>query len=159
MVRNAPLRRNPKVYEDFYCGQSGQGIPVFVGSRNQRGHGIGSFFSGLGRMVLPWLRTGGKALLREGVSTGLKVANEALSGRNVGESLREHTRTAGQRLLQQAAEHVSGDQSGNGFRRKRKAAPPGEPFGKRIKTTSVRRRSHKRTQQKKKKQQYSDIFG
>ena len=159
MVRNIPLHRNQKLYEDYYFSQSGNGIPIFIGGRSQKGHGIGSFFSGLGRMVLPWIKTGGKALLREGLSTGLQVANEALSGRNIGESLRDHSKAAGQRLLQSAAAHMRSNQSGSGVRRKRKAAPPGEPFSKRIKSSTLRHRTHKRTQNKKKKKQYSDIFG
>jgi hypothetical protein len=70
MVRHTLLHRTPKLYDEYYCSQGGEGIPVFVGERSQRGHGIGSFFSGFGRMILPWLKTGGKALLREGVGTG-----------------------------------------------------------------------------------------
>jgi hypothetical protein len=113
-------------------------------------------------MVLPWLKTGGKALLREGLGTGLQVANDALAGRNAGDSFRTHAREAGQRLLRGAADHFTGNQSGSGFRRRRGAAPPGEPFSKRIKTSTRSRQSHKKTQKKKKKKQqqrYSDIFG
>lgn len=150
MVKYVALRRDPKVYEDFYCHQAGHGMPVFVGGRSQRGRGIGSFFSGLGRTILPWLKTGGKALLREGVGTGLRVAQDALAGRNVGESFRDHAKQAGQRLLQGAVNHVS--QSGSGVRRKRRPAPPGEP-SKRIKLTPTTHRAHK------KKRQHTDIFG
>lgn len=49
----------------FLCQQAGHGIPVFISGPSQRGRSIGSFFSGLGRMVLPWIRTGGKDLLPE----------------------------------------------------------------------------------------------
>jgi hypothetical protein len=148
------------MYEDFYCNQAGHGLPVFIGGRSQRGHGIGSFFSGLGRMVLPWLKTGGKALLREGVGTGLQVANDALAGRNAGDSFREHAKEAGQRLLRGAAEHVAGNQSGSGIRRRATAAPPGEPFSKRIKPSPRPRQSHKKPKKNQKQQQQnSDIFG
>ena len=161
MVKHTLLRRNPKLYEDFYCNQYGHGLPVFIGGRNQRGHGIGSFFSGLGRMVLPWLKTGGKALLREGVSTGLHVANDALAGRNIGESFKEHAKEAGHRLLQGAVNHLGQNQSGSGLRKKRALArPPGEPFEKRIKL--AHRASHKHSKAcaktKKKHPKYSDIF-
>ena len=160
MPKHTPLRRNPKLYEDFYCNQHGYGLPVFIGGRNQRRHGIGSFFSGLGRMVLPWLKTGGKALLREGVSTGLQVANDALAGGNVGDSFKEHAKEAGHRLLQSAVEHVGGNQSGSGLKRKRfSASPPGEPFGKQIKLSHQSAHKHSKARTKKKKQSnYSDIF-
>ena len=153
MVRHVPLQRSPKVYEDFFCSQAGHGLPVFIGGRSQRGHGIGSFFSGLGRMVLPWIKTGGKALLREGVGTGLQVAQDALAGRNVGESFKEHAKEAGQRLLQGAVQHVAGNQSGSG-KRKRKPAPPGEPVSEGIKRPFVIERAHKKL----KKRKHSDIF-
>jgi hypothetical protein len=109
-------------------------------------------------MVLPWLKTGGKALLREGLGTGLRVAQGALAGRDVGERFKEHSKEAGQRLLHGAATHLAGYQSGSGFRkRKRMNAPPSETFRKSIqfknKTRSVH--SHKR----RKTTKYSDIFG
>lgn len=152
MVRHVPLRRNAKIYEDFYCNQAGHGLPVFVGGRSQRGRGLGSFFSGLGRTILPWLKTGGKALLREGIGTGLQVAQDALAGKNVGESFKEHAKEAGHRLLQGAVQHIAGNQSGSGIRRKAIAAPPGEPLTKRIKRSVGRRRAHKKAKT------YSDIF-
>ena len=157
MVKHTPLHRSPKLYEDFYCSQNGHGFPVFVGGRSQRGHGLGSFFGGLGRMILPWIKTGGKALLREGVGTGLQVAQDALAGRNVAASFRDHAKEAGSRLLQGAAQHLANNQSGSGLRRKRrKAAPPGEPSRKRIKPAPRRRRSHKSIKHGKK--QFTDIF-
>lgn len=165
MVRHVPLRRNPKVYEDFFCSQAGHGLPVFIGGRSQKGRGLGSFFSGLGRMILPWLKTGGKALLREGVGTGLQVAQDALAGRNVGNAFRERTKEAGGRLLQGAVDHLTNNQSGSGVRRRRRkrtrAAPPGEPQRKRIKPQPKRRRTHKQNSNKNrrtKKRNYSDIF-
>jgi hypothetical protein len=127
---------------------------VFVGGRSQRGHGIGSFFSGFGRMILPWLKTGGKALLREGVGTGLQVAQDALGGRNVGESFREHAKQAGQRLLHGAADHLN--QSGRGMRKRRLPAPPGSPARKRIKRQTPTRSVH--TKPNKTRAQFSDIF-
>ena len=155
-MRHTVLHRNPKLYEDFYCNQGGHGLPVFIGGRNQGGYGIGSFFNGLGRMVLPWLKTGGKALLKEGLNTGLQVANDALSGRNVGESFREHSKEAGKRLLQGAVNHIS--QSGTGLR-KRRAAPPGQPRSKRIKTAHRRGTVHKKTQRKNNQhRKHFDIF-
>lgn len=89
--KNGEIHANtpqPKLYEDFFCQQAGRALPMFIGERSQKRHGIGSFFIGLGQMVFPRLKTGGKVLLRESVGTCLQVAQEALSGRNFGESMR-----------------------------------------------------------------------
>jgi hypothetical protein len=41
-------------YEQYYLNQSGDGgMPVFYGAHMQRGHGIGSLFSGLFRTIFP----------------------------------------------------------------------------------------------------------
>jgi len=45
------------MYEDYYVKQRGGAMPVFVGTKRQRGHGIGSMLSGLFRnVVLPFLK-------------------------------------------------------------------------------------------------------
>lgn len=46
-------------------------------------------------MILPWLKTGGEALLREGVGIGLQVAQDKLGGRNVGDPLENIPRKPG----------------------------------------------------------------
>lgn len=107
MFRHTPFQRSPKVYEDYFCKQTGHGIPVIVGGHSQRGHGISSFFVGLGRIVLPWLKTGGKDLLKEGLGTCLQIAHDALSGQNVGESMRDRAKETTQRLLHGAVNHLS----------------------------------------------------
>jgi hypothetical protein len=151
MVRHIPLHRNQKTYDDFFINQAGYGLPVFVGSRSQRGRGLGSFLSGIGRMVLPILKTGGKALLREGTRTGLSVLSDVLEGKNIKDSFKDHATEAGKRLLHGAVQHVSQNMTGSGL------APPGEPFKKRIK----RHAKHHRAQSKKRhsKKRKSDIFG
>jgi hypothetical protein len=30
MMKRVPLKRNSKLYEEFFCNQAGHGIPVFV---------------------------------------------------------------------------------------------------------------------------------
>lgn len=165
MVRHIPLRRSQKAYEAFFSQQAGHGLPVFIGSRSQRGRGLGSFLSGLGRMILPILKTGGKALMREGALTGLQVARDALDGRNVSESFKEHARESGKRLLHGAVDHLAGNQAGSGL-----WVPPGQPARKRIKRYVSRSRSQskKRRQprqkknkkkRKKKTRSVTDIFG
>ena len=55
-----------QMYEDYYTGQVGGNMPVFRGSRHQRGHGLGSVIGGLfRRVVLPFLKKRTKRLLSE----------------------------------------------------------------------------------------------
>lgn len=97
-------------------------MPEFIGGQSQFGIGIGSFSSGFGRIVLPWLKTGGKALMREGLGTGLQIAQDALAGRNFGQSMRGRAKQAGQRLLHGAINHVTNEPHHlvSQFRRRRK---------------------------------------
>jgi len=54
---------------------AGGEIPVFIGSRYQRGHGLGSVLGGLfPRFVIPLFRTHGKTLALDAVRTGMDVA-------------------------------------------------------------------------------------
>lgn len=117
---------------------------MFIDGRSQIGHGIGSFISGLGRMVLPWLKL---SFIDREAGTRLQIAQDALSGRNLGESMRDRAKQARQHLLTGAMNHVQ--QSRSGVRRRRKcAAPPGEPIRKRIKQTVSRHRFHSKKQRK-----------
>jgi len=46
-----------QMYEDYYTGQVGGNMPVFRGTRHQRGHGLGNVSGGLfRRIVLPFLK-------------------------------------------------------------------------------------------------------
>ena len=124
---------NPKLYDEYYTQQSGFGIPVYIGG--MRGKGLGSVLNGLFRAVVPLFKRGGKALLKEGMSSGLQVAQDVLSGQNLKEAVKRRAQVGGQRLLKRAIGQFN--------------APPGEPATKRIR----RRRSVKPSKR------VSDIFG
>ena len=66
-------------------------IPVFIGSRDQRGHGLGSVLGGLfRRFVIPLFRTHGKTLALDALRTGMDVAEDVLgSGRGLKESVKK----------------------------------------------------------------------
>lgn len=150
MVRLTPFQGSGKLYEDYYCNQVGHGLPVFVGGRNYRGHGIGNLLGGIGRALVPLLRSGGKALLKEGARTGMQVAQDVLSGRSVKSSLQQRASNAGKRLFHQAVGRVTGTT----------AAPPGEPARKRIKSSTPHRQGQTGRQKKKRRRATAaDIFG
>jgi len=69
------------LYEEYYSRQNGGEIPVFVGRRFQRGHGLGSILSGFfRRLVLPFFKTYGKSMLSGALKTGMEVADDVLEG-------------------------------------------------------------------------------
>jgi len=74
------------MYEDYYT-QSGRGMPVFVGARYQRGHGLGSILSGLvRRIILPFFRANGRTIASKAIKTGVQVANDVAQGKSFKES-------------------------------------------------------------------------
>lgn len=68
------------LYETYYLDQSGSGIPVFAGSRGQRGHGIGSLLGGLFRSALPMIKRGLATFGKHALKTGLEIANDVVEG-------------------------------------------------------------------------------
>lgn len=56
---------------------------VFVGTPNQKGHGIGSTLKGLFRWARPLLIRGAKYLAPKALNTGQKILSDVLEGENV----------------------------------------------------------------------------
>jgi len=82
------------MYENYYADQSGSGIPVFVGKRHQRRHGLGQTTSGLfKRFVIPFVaprtKEVGKKILGNVVKTGMEMVGNVVSGRSAKESLKK----------------------------------------------------------------------
>lgn len=127
---------NAALYDAYYSQQVGHGMPVFIGG--MRGRGLGSLLSGLFRTAVPLLKKGGKALLKEGVRSGLEVAQDVLAGKSVKAAVKRRAKGAGQRLVNKALGQFNAP------------APPGEPAIKRI---------NRRVPKKKNSKRSSDIFG
>jgi hypothetical protein len=107
-----------RIYSDHYA-QSGSGLPYFTGYRGQRGHGLGSFLSGLFRSALPILRRGLGFFGREALRTGAKIATDVSEGQSIADS-------AKRRVTERINEFIPNafPQSGSGRRsgQKRKRA-------------------------------------
>ena len=58
-------------------------MPVFVGARRQRGHGLGNIFGGLLTNVLVPIAT-------TAIKSGIDVAGDMARGKTFGESARKH---------------------------------------------------------------------
>lgn len=104
-------------YEDYYSQQSGSGMPVFQGSRIQRGHGLGSILSGFFRSAWPLIQTGAKAFGKQFLKTGLQIANDVADGHRFKEASKNRI-PAG--IKEFVSTNVFNSQSGNGGDGKRR---------------------------------------
>jgi len=82
------------LYEDYYDKQSGSGMPVYVGRRYQRGHGLAQTIGGLfKRYVIPFVapraKQLSKQLLGNMMRTGMEVVGDVAEGRNLKEAVKE----------------------------------------------------------------------
>ena len=100
--------------------QSGSGLPVFQGSRGQRGHGIGSVLSGLFRSAVPMLKRGLATFGKHALKTGLEIAGDVAEGKSFKDSARERiVPTILPGIKRFAEEEIFNNQSGSGKRRRR----------------------------------------
>lgn len=89
-------------YEDYYEKQSGSGLPVFYGAKQQKGHGLGNVFKSFYRWIapifkthaLPLIKDGAQALGTETVRTLANVANDTLDGTKLKESIKNRSKEA-----------------------------------------------------------------
>ena len=70
-------------YNDYYTRKAGGALPYFVSARGQRGHGFGSLFGGLIRSAMPLIKRGAVALGKGALKTGLRIADDVMSGQNI----------------------------------------------------------------------------
>ena len=89
-----PYRADPALYNDYFKNQVGDGMPVYIG----RG-GLGNVLSGLFRSVVPLIKRGGRALLKEGVRTAVQVGSDVIDGKNIKTALKSRTAETGKRML------------------------------------------------------------
>ena len=120
---------NRELYEDYYLNQSGSGLPVFVGSRGQRGHGLGSMLSGLFRSAMPLIKRGLASFGRHALKTGLEIANDVVDGNSFGSSVKTRVPVGIKRF---ASQSNLTNQSGNGRKRRRQVS-------KKKKVTKIRK--------------------
>jgi len=108
------------MYEDYYMQQSGTGLPVFQGSRGQRGHGLGSMLSGLFRSAVPMLKRGLATFGKHALKTGLEIAGDVAEGKSFKDSAKERiVPTIIPGIKRFAEREIFNNQSGSGKRKKR----------------------------------------
>jgi hypothetical protein len=110
-----------KAYEDYYVNQCGHGLPVFYGSRTQRGHGIGSIFSGRFRTIFPILKRVAPVIGRKALQTGIQIASDVAGCQSFGDSAKNRVMNVIEEGINKIIPSAS-NQSGSGIRRKHKLA-------------------------------------
>jgi len=84
-----------KAYEDYYVNQAGNGMPFFVGAQQQKGYGLGGVLASIGRAVMPFFKTGARAIGREALRSGMQFASDVLEGQNVKQAPVRRAKQAG----------------------------------------------------------------
>ena len=97
-----PHHCQAKAYHDYYLFQAGRGYPLYVVTRYQRVHGLGSIFGGLFKAAIPLLKKGNKTLGREVLKTGLNIAEDVAAGKNLKPVATSRLKSTGQHLLNKA---------------------------------------------------------
>ena len=99
---------------------AGSDIHIFTGRRFQKGYGLGAIFGNLIRSALPMVKQGMKAIGKTALHTGLKIANDGLSGRNIKQSFARNMNEAGQELLQKSVGALGSTNRNRKNKKKRK---------------------------------------
>jgi len=143
-------------YDDYYSQQAGGSMPVFVGKRYQKGHGLGSILGGIfSRYVVPFAKDLGKQALGKVLETGAQVASDVASGQKFKDSIKTRSLDAVKKSLAGAMSQFTGDNrtasatktaptAGTGVGRKRKKKAKAKP------TTRSKTKARKK---------HNDIFG
>ena len=116
--------------EDYYMQQSGSGLPVFQGSRGQRGHGLGSMLSGLFRSAMPMLKRGLANFGKHALKTGLEIANDVADGSSLKDSAKARILPGIKRFAEGG---IFSSQSGSGKRRRLTRKRVGKPKRRSVK--------------------------
>ena len=129
----------------------GSGLPVFAGSRRQRG---GSIFGSLKRFFTPIAKFVGRNLLSHGVGLAQDVASDVLAGKNVKDSFLSHGKSRatnlGKSVLKEGLSSLS-NMVGQGKRRSTKSKKRPKRIKRKLKRV-VPKRSTNATSRKRKKQ-------
>jgi hypothetical protein len=145
MVKHQYIDPYVKYYED----QAGNGMNVFRGASFQKGYGVGSFFGGLLRSVMPLIKSGARALGRQALSSGVSLLGDLVEKKPFKQSFKARMSEAGENLKRKAEDKIK-VLSGSGLKRRKKRRTGH--------STSVVRRS-KTSKNKKNRVKYSsDIF-
>ena len=132
-------------YEQYYYRQAyGSGIPVFHGIAIQRGHGLGNLLNAGLRMLLPGIKSVGKAVLNQGLSTGANILSDVLGGESVKTAAKRRAVEGGQNLMNRALAQAGlvGGSSPAKRRRTNRRKMVGRGLKRKRRSGGMKRRAH-----------------
>ena len=107
-------------YDEYHhhYGEGGRGINnIYVGSQHQRGHGLGSFFTGLFRRALPFLTKGARVVGKEALCAGVNILDDvAENNRSFKEAFKNRINESGQNLKCKAVEKLNKIMEESGYK-------------------------------------------
>jgi len=124
------------------------GLPVFIGGKTQRGHGIGSIFSTLARSAIPMLKSIGRKIAPSMINSGANFLSDVVSGASPKEAFKQRLKEGGGNIIQSLGQRST---SSSTKRKRNLLGVPGygsNPPGR--KPAKQRKKSNKRI---------NDIFG
>ena len=80
-------------YNDYYARQASGALPYFAG------HGLGSLFGGLLRSAMPLIKRGTVALGKGALKTGVRIADDVMSGQSIKRATKRRVADDGRNLM------------------------------------------------------------
>ena len=102
--------------DSYYKSQAGGLLPPYIGTRYQRGTGLGStLLSSLSRIALPLLKRMATAVGKRALDTWIKLAGDLVSGQNLKKAKKQRTKESGRKLLEDIIKAQTGRGKGQNF--------------------------------------------
>lgn len=117
-------------FKDYYLKQAGCGLPVYAGSRHQKGHGI---FSNLFRFAVPLLKKAGIGLAKHLLNTGSNILGDVSAGEPIKQAAKKRFIETGKNVLSS----IGFKQSGSGKRRGKKRKSKKQIFARKRRCRSL----------------------
>jgi hypothetical protein len=107
-------------YIAYFAAQAdGRGVGGnFKSVRYQKGNGIGSFFSGLFRKMLPYIKSGASAIGNELLDTGVGLLRDHINNADPRSSIKNRLTSAGNNLSTKASNKLQ-SMLGLGYKKRR----------------------------------------
>ena len=107
-------------YDEYHHQYGGGGRRinnVYEGSYQQRGHGLGSFFTGLFRRALPFHAKGARTVAKEALRAGVNILDDvAENSKSFKKAFRNRMNESGQNLKRKAVEKLDKIMEGSGYK-------------------------------------------
>src|SRR5712671_6941557 len=113
-------------YTEYYLNQQrGGSMPIFRGTRYQKGHGLGNVFAKLFRHATPLFKRGVSYVGKQALNSGRHIVQDVFAGSTLRTAARRQLKLVGDELVDDAVNYIAPpDQTGSGSRKRRRVNPP-----------------------------------